>query len=182
MGGLENLVRLPAESMEILGQTKKSRKDAAGLGASQFHGSFLLNCDIVRAQPPDFRSRAMRMVSNRLARCARVDNHRDNPDGSLGRRLREEIIKNIAGIMDGTLSSSYHRQRPTRKRGRDAQDAAVLHAAGISQHNAARLLQHREAQQQQQQPQPAYTANPPQYKGPSVQPSYPYQAGGADYF
>ena len=145
VGGLDNLVKLPAEHVELLGSTRLKRKEkeaAKSADAGRYHGSFFLNCDIVQAQPPDFRDRALRMVRNRVTRAARVDAARDNPDASIGRKLRDEILRLIAGIMDGSIESSYtkHRHRNKRIRDRDAQDNAVLAAVGHAANQPRHLI------------------------------------------
>eukprot|EP01060_Flectonema_neradi_P031343 TRINITY_DN4734_c0_g1_i1.p1 TRINITY_DN4734_c0_g1~~TRINITY_DN4734_c0_g1_i1.p1 ORF type:complete len:397 (+),score=65.84 TRINITY_DN4734_c0_g1_i1:92-1282(+) len=127
VGGLDNLTKLPADHLPNLGKSQnldgENRADQ-----SQYHGCFLLNCDIVKSQEPDFRDRALKMVSNKIILAARIDANRFAPDGSKGALLREKIIRQIDGILDGTIQSTY---KPSfqRKRPREQQDLAILAAA-----------------------------------------------------
>ena len=126
VGGLDNLTKLPADHLPNLGKTRGEESNKAD--QSQYHGCFLLNCDIVKSQEPDFRDRALKMVSNKIILAARIDANRFAPDGSKGALLREKIIRQIEGILDGTIKSTY---KPSyqRKRPREQQDLAILAAA-----------------------------------------------------
>ncbi|KAJ9463035.1 Pre-mRNA-processing factor 31 [Diplonema papillatum] len=130
VSGLDNLMKLSSDEVMLLGRTRKHREQEMADG-SLFHGSFLLNCDIVQAQEPDFRDRSLRMVANKVILAARIDGNRYASDGTKGAIFREKIVRQIEGIMDGSLVSSYrpggYYQRG--KRNRDAQDSAVLAAA-----------------------------------------------------
>eukprot|EP01062_Namystynia_karyoxenos_P059346 TRINITY_DN50780_c0_g1_i1.p1 TRINITY_DN50780_c0_g1~~TRINITY_DN50780_c0_g1_i1.p1 ORF type:complete len:507 (+),score=197.40 TRINITY_DN50780_c0_g1_i1:117-1523(+) len=127
VGGLDNLIKLPADQVMTLGRTKRNREHEKAT-MSMYHGSFLLNSDIVRSQEPDFRERALKMVANKVILAARVDGNRFAPDGGRGAFLRDKILRLIEGIKDGTIESSY-RPGLNRKRPREAQDLAVLAAA-----------------------------------------------------
>eukprot|EP01065_Artemidia_motanka_P027260 TRINITY_DN32484_c0_g1_i1.p1 TRINITY_DN32484_c0_g1~~TRINITY_DN32484_c0_g1_i1.p1 ORF type:complete len:442 (+),score=146.15 TRINITY_DN32484_c0_g1_i1:64-1389(+) len=127
VGGLDNLCKLPADQVMTLGRTRRNQEHEKAV-STMFHGSFLLNCDIVRGQEPDFRERALKMVANKVILAARVDATRYAPDGGRGAFLREKILKLIEGIKDGTIESSY-RPGTGKKRPRENQDSAVLSAA-----------------------------------------------------
>eukprot|EP01059_Diplonema_ambulator_P003824 TRINITY_DN13511_c0_g1_i1.p1 TRINITY_DN13511_c0_g1~~TRINITY_DN13511_c0_g1_i1.p1 ORF type:complete len:435 (+),score=139.40 TRINITY_DN13511_c0_g1_i1:37-1305(+) len=155
VGGLDNLTKLPAEHIMHLGRTRRNR-DHEMAEQSLYHGAFLLNSDIVRSQEPDFRDRALKMVANKVILAARVDASRYAPDGSRGAVLREKILKQIEGIMDGTIASTY-KPKMSRKRTREVQDMAILAVA-------------RSANQQQI----TYTPSVPEYHlGAPIPPSYP---------
>eukprot|EP01064_Diplonema_japonicum_P000897 TRINITY_DN10596_c1_g2_i1.p1 TRINITY_DN10596_c1_g2~~TRINITY_DN10596_c1_g2_i1.p1 ORF type:complete len:434 (+),score=99.28 TRINITY_DN10596_c1_g2_i1:43-1344(+) len=158
VGGLDNLTKLPAEHIMHLGRTKRNREHEKA-EASLYHGAFLLNTDIVRSQEPDFKDRALKMVANKVILAARVDATRYASDGSRGAVLREKILKQIEGIMDGTIASTY-KPKMTRKRPRETQDMAILAAA-------------RQATQQQL----TYTPKVPDYHiNAPIPPRYPTNA------
>ncbi|KAH3746030.1 U4/U6 small nuclear ribonucleoprotein Prp31 [Pelomyxa schiedti] len=95
-GGLNALARLPASTIQILGQ---KRSNLTGFAASHFrlHTGYIYDCDIIKKTPIDLRMRACRLIAGRLTLAVRVDNTNDAAavTGEIGRKLHDFIVKRI---------------------------------------------------------------------------------------
>lgn len=63
-GGLAALARIPACTIQILGQKKAN---FSGYSAAQFRlqSGFVYDCDIIKNTPPDLRTRACRLIAGK---------------------------------------------------------------------------------------------------------------------
>ena len=90
-GGLQELARVPACNLTVMGQ--RGRQDLAGFGsiASRPHTGVLFFCDLVQTAPAFLQRRALKMVAAKTALAARVDAFDRTEAGNKGKALREEI-------------------------------------------------------------------------------------------
>lgn len=91
-GGLANLSKMPACNILLLGSQKKVLSGFSQITALP-HTGFIYNSNIVQDMPPDLRRKAARLVAAKCALAARVDASHENPDGSFGTLMREQIEK-----------------------------------------------------------------------------------------
>lgn len=93
-GGLLVLAAMPACNVQVLGA---KRRTLAGFSSktAQPHQGFVFQCDLVQQTPPGLRPRAVRLVAAKCTLLARMDAHGSDPSGTLGRTMREEMIRKI---------------------------------------------------------------------------------------
>ncbi|KAL4425922.1 hypothetical protein ABPG75_009938 [Micractinium tetrahymenae] len=93
-GGLINLSKMPACNVQVLGA---KRKNLAGFSstAAQPHQGFIFASDIVQQTPPSLRPKAARLVGAKCTLLARVDAYGQDPSGTAGRNMKEEMVKKI---------------------------------------------------------------------------------------
>ena len=86
-GGIQELARMPAGNIQVLGAQKKALQgmSTAGLG---LHRGFIADAELVVGAPPKHKIRVVRMLSTKGALAARVDASRHCPSGEEGRRLK----------------------------------------------------------------------------------------------
>mmetsp|Transcript_20589 Transcript_20589/g.49016 ORF Transcript_20589/g.49016 Transcript_20589/m.49016 type:complete len:497 (-) Transcript_20589:41-1531(-) len=93
-GGLINLSKMPACNIQVLG-AKRKNLEGFSTAAAQPHQGFIYNAEIIQRTPPPLRPRACRLVGGKVALLARMDAYGQDPSGSGGQRLREEMEKKI---------------------------------------------------------------------------------------
>ncbi|KAK7576496.1 hypothetical protein V9T40_012782 [Parthenolecanium corni] len=91
-GGLSNLSKFAACNVLLLGAQKKALAGLSKVSALP-HTGYIYHSDIVQVMPPDLRRKAARLIAAKCTLAARVDAAHENPDGSFGRQLKEEIEK-----------------------------------------------------------------------------------------
>ncbi|CDJ57722.1 putative snoRNA binding domain-containing protein [Eimeria maxima] len=80
VGGLENLAKMPAQNIMLVGSQKRSSLSLSTKGdASNAFSSLLCSCDLIMLTPPPYRKRAMRLLSGRVGLAARVDVYGNKP-------------------------------------------------------------------------------------------------------
>ena len=98
-GGLTALSKMPANSVQVLGQKRKNAagfSNAAAVKSGDLHVGHIFQCDIVqRKTPPPLRMRATRLVAGKCTLMARMDAFGQDPSGDTGRAMREEMLKKI---------------------------------------------------------------------------------------
>lgn len=98
-GGIVQLSKLPSSVVQVLGQ----RKDVLqGLSTASIaaHQGFVYASEIVSDMPPVLRTRAARFIAGKVTLAARVDSFKQNPDGSVGREFRAEILKRLEKLQE----------------------------------------------------------------------------------
>lgn len=89
-GGLNGLRKTPACNIASLGA-----KRALGTGFAITHAEgaqgFLYHSEIIQRTAPDYRKQAQRKVVGKVVILARIDAERTYPDGSYGRKIRQQI-------------------------------------------------------------------------------------------
>lgn len=93
-GGLINLSKMPACNIQVLGAKRKAL-DGFSAAAAQPHQGFIYGCELIQRTPPPLRSRASRLVGGKVALLARMDAYGQDPTGSGGEKMREEMQKKI---------------------------------------------------------------------------------------
>lgn len=97
-GGLTALSQMPACNILLVGSQKKLQ---AGFSAQATlpHTGFIFSCDIVQQQPPEYRRKAARLVSGKVALAARVDSYQGQSGKSqgatVGISMRQDILKKL---------------------------------------------------------------------------------------
>lgn len=93
-GGLTKLSQMPACNVQVLG-AKKKRLDGFATSSANPHAGYLFNTDIVQKTPPSLRLRATRLIAGKCTLMARVDSFGDDPAGSKGQEMLEEVQAKI---------------------------------------------------------------------------------------
>ena len=71
-GGLTALSKMPACNIQVLGAQKRNLSGFSN-NASLPHTGYIYHSDFVQKLPPDLRTRAARLLANKVALAARVD-------------------------------------------------------------------------------------------------------------
>lgn len=98
-GGLTSLSKIPACNIQVLGAAKKTNTGLSAAGV-QRHAGFIYYSDIIQRTPAEYRAKATRLVAAKIALAARIDRSRESSDGSLGRKLLEEVEKKIEKMQE----------------------------------------------------------------------------------
>lgn len=95
-GGVEALSKIPACNVQVLGAKKRNLAGFSSAGAAvQPHQGFVFECPIIQQTPPALRNKAARLVGSKCALLARFDAFGDDRSGSIGEKMKEEIVKKI---------------------------------------------------------------------------------------
>ncbi|KAF9189176.1 U4/U6 small nuclear ribonucleoprotein Prp31 [Haplosporangium sp. Z 767] len=120
-GGLTALSKIPACNVKLLG--KDSRKNTALSGASQVRNvGYIYNSPYVLSLPTEVRTQAQRMLSGKITLAARIDRVHSEPDGSWGRRIKEEIDAKVEKLLEAPPQKNVKAlpaplEAPKKKRG-----------------------------------------------------------------
>ena len=95
-GGLRELSEIPSCNIQVLG-VKRGILAGFGSSAESMHQGVVAQCDLMLQTPPEWKSRAIRLVAAKCALAARIDAYMSRGEGSSaeGTRLREIIAKKI---------------------------------------------------------------------------------------
>ncbi|XP_001625346.2 U4/U6 small nuclear ribonucleoprotein Prp31 [Nematostella vectensis] len=98
-GGLTNLGKMPACNVMILGAQKKT---LSGFSSAAIlpHTGFIYFSPIVQNMPQDMRKKAARIVAAKCTLAARVDSFHESTEGTIGKRLQEEIDKKFEKMVE----------------------------------------------------------------------------------
>nr|CDS17969.1 U4:U6 small nuclear ribonucleoprotein Prp31 [Echinococcus granulosus] len=93
-GGLTALSKMPSCNIQVLGA---HRRNLAGFSnnASLPHTGYIYHSEFVQKLPPDLRTRAARLLANKVALAARVDSFHRSQDGTIGEQMLLEVEKKI---------------------------------------------------------------------------------------
>lgn len=102
-GGLEELSKIPACNLQVLGQTKQSGASRGGLSSANTRPNegILANCDLVTRCPKHLQKKALKTVAAKLALAARCDYANaysggfNNKNSTSGQSFRNEIESKI---------------------------------------------------------------------------------------
>jgi U4/U6 small nuclear ribonucleoprotein PRP31 len=97
-GGLTNLSKIPACNIMVLGNNKKTHLGLSSV-MMQKHAGLVYGCPLIVSTPSDYKRKAVRVLSAKVALASRVDCAKESRDGHLGRKFREEIEKKIELIL-----------------------------------------------------------------------------------
>ena len=98
-GGLEELAKMPACNIQVMGSQRKALLGQSRVGKHLHHG-FFGELPIVENAPESFKTKIVRMLSNGVAKCAKFDFGGSTKDGSLGRRVLDEIESRFDKIQE----------------------------------------------------------------------------------
>ncbi|KAF5104483.1 hypothetical protein DV451_000554 [Geotrichum candidum] len=97
-GGLLGLSKTPNSNIAALGSRRQVNIGFGHTGIRQ--QGFLYHSDIVQSVAPEYRQKAMRIVSGKLVLAARVDLAHSASDGAQGRAWREQINHRIEKLLE----------------------------------------------------------------------------------
>jgi U4/U6 small nuclear ribonucleoprotein PRP31 len=93
-GGLTALSQMPACNILLLGAQKKNNQAGFSAAATMPHTGFIFYCDVVQAQPPEFRRKCARLVAGKVALAARVDSYQTSKGqgATVGISMKADIL------------------------------------------------------------------------------------------
>ena len=95
-GGLENLSKLSANAIRVLGMKEKNLMGLSTATQIQ-HVGILQQCEVLSNCPPSVKTQAIRVLAGRVALAARVDAQgNQNAQVTVGLQYKEEILNKIA--------------------------------------------------------------------------------------
>jgi len=120
-GGLTNLVKMPANNISLLGQTKRM-SSGFKISTQLPHTGFVYFSQLVQDVPPDVRRKVARIVGTKCTLAARVDSFHESSDGHIGAEYKEEIEKKIDKFLEpppvkGIRALKAPMDAPKKKRG-----------------------------------------------------------------
>ena len=90
---------MPACNVQVLGAKRKTAagfSNAAAQRAGDLHAGFIFQCDVIQKKtPPALRTKAARLVGGKCTLMARVDAFGEDPSGTTGRKMSDEVVKKI---------------------------------------------------------------------------------------
>ena len=122
-GGIDELARIPACNIQVLGSAN-NKKNLLGMsksGQKQYHGYFG-SLDIVQRAPEKFQTRLVKMLATNCAKAVRIDASELCPDGSLGKRIQDELLIRFDKIQEPHKAQEKKAlkapdEKPKRRRG-----------------------------------------------------------------
>jgi U4/U6 small nuclear ribonucleoprotein PRP31 len=121
-GGIDELAKMPACNIQVMGSQKRALLGQSKVGKHLYHG-FFGELPIVESAPEEFKTRIVRMLSNGVAKCAKFDAGKSSQDGSLGRKIRDEIDNRFDKIQEPLEGQkpkpilAQFEEKPKRRRG-----------------------------------------------------------------
>jgi U4/U6 small nuclear ribonucleoprotein PRP31 len=133
-GSVDALAAMDTADLQTLGSAR-----GQNIGFAVRTAGFLQNVDLVQRQPAELRTRALRLVAEKVISLARIDANREGADESEGLRARDWTIRRILEWSDPLIqqeqrkrygaSNKLYEKRSRVKRG-DRWAAAGQQAAG----------------------------------------------------
>lgn len=105
-GSMDALAALDPEDLINLG---KNRASTTGFAIETT--GFLINVDLIACQPPELRTKALRLVSQTVIDVARVDANRRAADESFGLKCREEVKRKMLSWTDPLVQETQAKNR-----------------------------------------------------------------------
>ncbi|KAI8988163.1 hypothetical protein BDF20DRAFT_854223 [Mycotypha africana] len=98
-GGLTAFCKIPSCNVQVIGNNKKTN---TGFSSAQVdrHAGYVLYSEPVLTAPSDLRKKLVKIVSAKAALAARIDASHQSPDGSAGRKMRDEIDAKIEKLQE----------------------------------------------------------------------------------
>jgi U4/U6 small nuclear ribonucleoprotein PRP31 len=102
-GGIHALAKIPACNILVMG---KSQKTLSGFSISNvgMHMGYIYQSNLITQTPPEYRSKAARLLAAKCALASRIDSVRDAVDGSIGSRFRTEIEEKLEKLQEAPPS------------------------------------------------------------------------------
>ena len=98
-GGLDELAKMPACNVQVLGNHKKNLLGMSKTGQKLYHGYFA-NLEIVEKAPEKFQTKLVKMLATNCAKAVRIDSSGLCPNGDLGRQLLDALLKRFDKIQE----------------------------------------------------------------------------------
>jgi U4/U6 small nuclear ribonucleoprotein PRP31 len=105
-GGLQELTKIPACNLQVMGQVKQNSTSRAGLSSSSSkqHVGILVDCELVQNMPKQLQKKALKAVASKLALVARydfvnVDTGRTR-SAQTGRQFRQELNEKFEKLIE----------------------------------------------------------------------------------
>ena len=121
-GGLEELAKIPASNIQVMGSQRKSLLGQSKVG-KHLHLGFFGDLPIVVEAPENFKIKIVRMLSNACAKAAKVDVADTDKDGIIGQKFISEIetkFEKIQQPLPGQKPKptlAQFEEKPKRRRG-----------------------------------------------------------------
>ncbi|ORZ06591.1 Nop domain-containing protein [Lobosporangium transversale] len=137
-GGLTALSKIPACNVQILGKDRVLNSALSSASQAK-HVGFIYRSPFVMAMPVEVRKKAQKMIAAKLSLAARIDRMHSYPDGSWGRKVKEEIEKKIEKLLEPPPSKNIKAlpaplEAPKKRRGgRRARKEKELYAVSEMQ-------------------------------------------------
>ncbi|KAG0046657.1 U4/U6-U5 snRNP complex subunit prp31 [Gryganskiella cystojenkinii] len=98
-GGLTGLSKMPACNVQVLGREKSLNK-ALSAATNVRNVGYIYHSTLVMGLPAEIRKKAQKMIAAKLVLAARIDRTHSYPDGSWGRKTKEEIEKKLDKLLE----------------------------------------------------------------------------------
>lgn len=120
-GGIEKLSNMPSCNILLLGQLKQFSSSFLSASAIR-HKGFVYDSDVIQDTPPDLRTKACRLLSNKLVLAARYDLTNGNGNSTYGEQLLKDIKDRIEKWQEPQKCKTKKilappDQKPTKRRG-----------------------------------------------------------------
>lgn len=89
-GGLRQLACMPSCNVKVLGKEKKALQGSSS-ATTRLHEGIIFTCPLVLNLPKQYRSKAGDVTTGKASLAARVDTCREQRDGGMGRKLRQQL-------------------------------------------------------------------------------------------
>ncbi|KAF8981987.1 U4/U6 small nuclear ribonucleoprotein Prp31, partial [Haplosporangium bisporale] len=98
-GGLTSLSKMPACNIQVLGQDK-SLNSALSAASNVRNVGYAYYSPFILSYPVEVRKKALKMTAAKLALAARIDRVHSYPDGSWGRKIKDEIERKVEKLLE----------------------------------------------------------------------------------
>lgn len=104
-GSVDALAEMTPEDIATLGSQRAQK-----VGFAVKTAGFLHNVDLVAKQPPELRTKAMRLVASRVLDVCRIDSKREGADESKGLEARNDCIRKILSWSDPLIQEERRKK------------------------------------------------------------------------
>lgn len=91
-GGLTKLSKIPACNIKAIGSIHMNDNADSSSTALYSYQGVVSGCEIVQQTPPKWREKAIKYLSTKTALLSKIDAYGQDPNGYLGRNIREKAI------------------------------------------------------------------------------------------
>ncbi|OMJ10535.1 U4/U6 small nuclear ribonucleoprotein Prp31 [Smittium culicis] len=105
--GLSSLSKIPSCNLQVLGKQMQHAGNQLSFGKNSYkvskHAGYMMEAELVKQVPSDFRSKMVRMVAAKAALAIRVDSQQGSRDGSVGRQIRKDLEQRVEKLLEPSL-------------------------------------------------------------------------------
>ncbi|KAF9582541.1 U4/U6 small nuclear ribonucleoprotein Prp31 [Lunasporangiospora selenospora] len=98
-GGLTALSKMPACNVQVLGKSK-TLNSALSSATNVKNAGYIYYSPFVLSLPVEIRKKAQKMLAAKISLAARIDRVHSYPDGSFGRKVREDVEKKMEKLLE----------------------------------------------------------------------------------